>query len=168
MVKSMPGLLPALLIFITTLLVGCGDEGAKLNKGEPPPAFTLEQLKGGSVAFPDDLKGKIVVVRFWADWCPFCESEMRAIEPVYQKYQGRGLVILAINVRQDRKRASAFIDKLNISYDVLLDPEGSTARSYGVLGLPTTFILDRKGNLHTQILGESTPDVFAKVIEGLL
>jgi peroxiredoxin len=93
---------------------------------------------------------------------------MKAIEPVYQEYREQGLVILAINVRQSEAAAAAFIDKLNISYDVLLDPQGETARDYGVVGLPTTFVLDRQGRLHTRILGESPPQVFTGIIGQLL
>ena len=157
-----------LLVLLIALLSGCGDEAPKLVKGQPTPVFTLERLNGGSLRFPDDLKGKVVAIRFWADWCPFCKTEMQDIEPVYRENRERGLVILAINVRQDRDTAAAFIDKLDISYEVLLDSEGNTARGYGVIGLPTTFIIDREGRLHTKILGESTPEVFAKVVGALL
>lgn len=148
--------------------VGCSEEVSKLANGQPAPAFTLEHLEKGLVGFPQDLGGKVVAIRFWADWCPFCESEMRAIEPVYQAYGERGLVILAINVRQDRKTAAKFIRKLDISYDVLLDSEGAIARKYGVIGLPTTFMIDRDGNLYNRILGESTPEVFENIVKELL
>ena len=93
---------------------------------------------------------------------------MRAIEPVYQAYGERGLAILAINVRQDRKTAAKFIRKLDISYDVLLDSDGAVARKYGVIGLPTTFMIDRDGNLYNRILGESTPEVFENIVKELL
>nr|WP_178941498.1 TlpA disulfide reductase family protein [endosymbiont of Lamellibrachia barhami] len=132
------------------------------------PGFILDRLESGSLDFPNALRGKVVAIRFWADWCPFCESEMKNIEPVYRQKQERGLVILAINVRQDRKTAAAFIRKLNISYDVLLDRDGEVARRYGVIALPTTFIVDRQGNLHTRILGESTSKLFHKIVEELL
>lgn len=157
------GLLVGLL-----LSLGCSEEASKLVNGQPAPAFTLEHLESGSLRFPEDLGGKVVAIRFWADWCPFCESEMQAMEPVYQSYREQGLVILAINVRQDRKTAADFIRKLNTSYDVLLDIDGVVARKYGVMGLPTTFMIDRSGNLYNRILGESTPEVFEKVLKELL
>jgi len=161
-------------ILVTGLLVsfllalGCSEETPKLVNGEPAPAFALERLKIGSLGFPKDLDGKVVAIRFWADWCPFCESEMQAIEPIYQAYGEQGLVILAINVRQDRKTALDFIRKLNVSYEVLLDSDGAVARKYGVIGLPTTFMIDRNGNLYNRILGESTPEVFEKIVRELL
>jgi peroxiredoxin len=139
-----------------------------LAKGQPAPAFHLSQMDQGSLNFPDDLKNKVVAIRFWADWCPFCKTEMHDIEPVYQKYKDQGLVILAINVRQNQETVQAFIQKLNISYHVLLDESGKVARAYGVSGLPITFFMGRDGTLQTRILGESTPQTFETIIQGLL
>jgi len=158
----------AVLGTLLLLLSGCGEERPKLTRGQPLPDFSLERLEGGTLKFPADLQGKVVAIRFWAEWCPFCETEMRDIEPVYKQYHDRGLVILAVNVRQDRVTAERFIQKLGISYDVLLDSEGEVARDYGVSGLPTTFIADRTGRLQTRILGESTPELFEKLIRELL
>ncbi len=158
-----------LFLFISAMLMsGCSDETAQLVNGQPAPGFQLQQLKGGDSNFPADYKNKVVALRFWADWCPFCESEMRALEPVYQKYRDRGLVILAVNVRQDRDTAQKFIGKLDISYAALLDTEGEVARTYGVMGLPTTFFIDGKGVLQKRILGESTPEVFEQILQELL
>lgn len=157
-----------LLIVMAFFLFACSDDTPQFSKGKPTPSFELTKLEGGSMSFPDDMKGKIITVRFWADWCPFCKTEMKDIEPIYQKYKDKGLVILAINVRQDQKTAAAFLSDMNISYDVLLDEEGEVARDYGVAGLPTTFVIDRNGNLHTRILGESTPEVFETIIKELL
>jgi cytochrome c biogenesis protein CcmG/thiol:disulfide interchange protein DsbE len=149
-------------------MVGCSDETAQLLNGQPAPGFQLQQLKGGNSTFPADYQNKVVALRFWADWCPFCESEMIALEPVYEKYRDRGLVILAVNVRQDRDTAQKFIGKLGISYEALLDTEGEVARAYGVMGLPTTFFIDGKGILQKRILGESTPEVFEQIVQELL
>jgi peroxiredoxin len=130
--------------------------------------FQLQDLQGNEVSFPQAFTGHVVVIRFWADWCPFCESEMQAIEPVYRKYLQKGLTILAVNVRQDRDTAAAFIEKLGVSYNVLLDSDGETARAYGVIGLPTTFILDRQGRLHTRIIGESTAQLLEQILGTVL
>lgn len=160
---------PAAALLVSLLLsIGCSEEKSRLVNGQPAPAFTLERLEKGSLGFPRNLNGKVTAIRFWADWCPFCESEMQAMEPVYQIYRDQGLVILAINVRQDRKTAQDFVSKLDISYEVLLDTDGAVARKYGVIGLPTTFMIDRNGNLYNRILGESTPEVFEKIVRELL
>ncbi len=148
------------------LLGACADEVPPLANGDPAPTFTLQSLSDGDLGLPQS--GKLVAVRFWADWCPFCESEMQAIEPAYQQLRKQGLVILAVNVRQDRATAQAFMDKLEVSYPVLLDQEGEVARTYGVTGLPTTYLIDRDGRLSGRILGESTPEVFTAMVEKLL
>ncbi len=165
-----------LLLLTGLLLTACGEQAAQLNRGDSPPSFSLQRLMQqsdgerdrGILNFPEQLQGKIVAIRFWADWCPFCGPEMKAIEPVYQKYRTQGLEILAINVRQDHATARAFIRKLGISYNILLDADGQIARDYGVLGLPTTFFINRDGQLHNRIIGESTPEVFEKIVQELL
>lgn len=170
-VGGMVVILKAKLLAVLTvalLLLSCDDNKRLLSNGKPPPEFELAKLESGSLHFPDDLKDKIISVHFWADWCRFCKPEMRGIEPVYRKYRDEGLVILAINVRQDRKTARAFLNDIDITYDVLLDVDGDVADDYGVSGLPATYFIDRKGNLYTRILGESTPEVFETIVKELL
>lgn len=161
-------LLLFIILFIIGLLMSCSEPTTQLENGWPAPTFNLPDLSGKPVHFPSDLKGKITAIRFWADWCPFCEHEMKQLEPVYRKYRDQGLVILAINVRQDRKTAERFIHQLGISYDVLLDEEGEVARNYGVTGLPTTFFVAGDGTLKSRVLGESTPELFQQIIIGML
>lgn len=158
-------LLPLLLLI---LLAACSSDTPQLAAGEPVPGFTVPRLEGGTATFPDDYRGKVVAIRFWADWCPFCKDEMMALEPVYQRLHGAGLHILAVNVRQDADTAGRFVARLGISYETLLDVSGEVARSYGVQGLPTTFFVDRHGRLHARILGESTPEVTERLVRELL
>jgi thiol-disulfide isomerase/thioredoxin len=157
------GALAALL-----LTTGCGETTPQLQAGTAPPEFQLPRLGADALAFPAQTAGQIVAIRFWADWCPFCESEMTQLEPVYRRYRDQGLRILAVNVRQDADTARRFVGKLGISYETLLDGDGQVARSYGVLGLPTTFFVDRAGRLKGKIIGESTPDVFERIVQEML
>lgn len=155
------------LLSLLLLLVGCGKEAPKLENGQSAPAFSLPRLDG-SMQDLQGLRGKVVALRFWADWCPFCKEEMAALDPVHARNQGKGLVLLAVNVRQDRATAESFIRKLGIHYPTLLDEEGAVARRYGVNGLPTTFFIDRQGILRGRILGESTPETFERIALPLL
>jgi peroxiredoxin len=150
------------------LASGCGESTPQLQTGAPPPEFQLPRLGADALAFPAQTAGQIVAIRFWADWCPFCESEMTQLEPVYRKYRDQGLRILAVNVRQDGDTARRFVARLGISYDTLLDSDGRVARAYGVLGLPTTFFVDRTGRLKSKIIGESTPEVFERIVREML
>jgi cytochrome c biogenesis protein CcmG, thiol:disulfide interchange protein DsbE len=165
--KDTPYIVYGLMLSLL-LLAGCSEQLKAPANGKPAPGFTLNKMDAGRLVFPDDLQHKVVAIRFWADWCPFCKGEMTALEPVYRKYRKQGLVILAINVRQDKATVASFIDELAISYDVLLDREGLVARGYGVMGLPTTFFVDREGILKRRILGESTPETFEKILLELL
>jgi len=161
-------LLSLLHLLFAIFLTGCGPETPGVTNGDPAPGFALQHLDGHSVTFPADLEGRVVAIRFWADWCPFCEGEMRSIEPVFRAYRNQGLTVLAVNVRQDPETAARFIESLGISYDVLLDEDGAVARSYGVSALPTTFFVDRRGRLVTRILGESTPEILERIVKDML
>ncbi len=157
-----------LFFLVSLLLSACGEKSPQLTPGQLAPAFQLQNLSGETLDFPTDLSGKVVALRFWADWCPFCKTEMQEIEPIYQSHGPKGLEILAINVRQDRAKAQRFVDRLGISYPVLLDPSGQVAQAYGVIGLPTTVLIDRQGRVATKVLGESSPTLFRKLVEDLL
>jgi len=157
-------------IFITALLLAaCGSETpkAKINIGSTAPAFQTSRIDGAAEQFPSAYAGKALVVRFWADWCKFCEGEMKAIEPVYRANQGK-LQVLAINAGQDKATVSAFMAKLGVSYPALLDENSAIARSYGVVGLPTTFFIDGQGIVRGKIVGEADEATFARHVQELL
>lgn len=158
-------ILPFLLLSV--LLTGC-EQNVTTKTDSPAPAFTLERLDGPAVHFPEQYRGQVVAIRFWADWCPYCHDEMQALEPVYRQYRHRGLAILAVNVLQPLETVRPFVQGLDISYEVLLDPQGAVTRDYRVMGLPMTFIVDRQGVIRARIVGESTPEVFERAIATLL
>lgn len=155
-------------LLLLTLLVACGQELPAIKNGAPAPAFTLERLDGISVRFPEQYQGQVVALRFWADWCPYCHSEMQALEPVYRQHRDRGLVILAVNVLQPQETVQKFVKEISISYETLLDRQGEVMRLYQVMGLPVTYLIDRQGIVRARIIGESTPEVFTQAISGLL
>ena len=155
-------------LILLTFLVGCEPELPVLKNGAPAPAFTLERLDSSSIRFPEQYHGQVVVLRFWADWCLYCHSEMQALEPVYRQHRDQGLVILAINVMQSPAIVRKFVQEIGLSYEVLLDRQGEVMRRYQVMGLPMTYLIDRKGIVRARIVGESTPAVFTRTINGLL
>lgn len=156
------------VLLVSLLLLACGAEPASPKIGQPSPAFNLERLDGSHIQFPGDLKGKVVVVQFWADWCPPCIHEMIALAPVYAKYQAQGLVFLAVNMRQDKAIVEKWAAQINAPYEYLLDSKGETSLAYGVEALPTGFIVDREGLISARILGESTPETFEQIVQKLL
>lgn len=156
-------------VLLLGLLAGCGSDSAQPpNNGELAPVFQAQTLAGDQVQVPTDFSGKVVALRFWADWCPYCRKEMTELQPVSARLQERGLEILAVNVAQDRDTVRRFIEPLGIRYPVLLDPEGTTARAYGVNSLPITWLLDRQGIVRGKIVGETTAEVFERQVVKLL
>jgi cytochrome c biogenesis protein CcmG, thiol:disulfide interchange protein DsbE len=149
------------LVFI--VLSACsGEPTAKLNVGDIAPTFQTSRLDGMVAHFPAAWANRPVVVRFWADWCKFCEGEMKQIEAVYQRHKDKGLQVIAINAGQDRKTVAAFVQKIGISYPALMDERSKIAKQYGVVGLPTTYFVDAKGIVRAKVIGEADEATFER------
>ncbi len=159
----------AFLIIAVLFLAACGNEAPKanINIGSIAPTFQTFQVDGAPVHFPAAFFGKPLVIRFWADWCKYCEGEMKAIETVYQANRSK-LQVLAINAGQDKATIKAFMAKIDVTYPALLDENSAIARSYGVVGLPTTFFIDGKGIVRGKIVGEADETTFAHHVQELL
>lgn len=117
--------------------------------------FTLPDLQGKIVRLAD-LKGDVILINFWATWCGDCLLEMPEFEKLYQKLKGKGLSILAVSL--DKKGAAeieAFLknENLNLTYPILLDPDGHVSRAYGISWVPATIIIGRNGKVIERILG---------------
>ena len=151
------------VIGVTVLLAGCGGEpAAALNAGARAPAFQAASPGGAAVQFPAAFAGRPVVIRFWADWCKYCEGEMKAIEAVYQRHHGKGLEVLAVNAGQDKGTVESFVRKIGVTYPALLDENSAIARSYGVVALPTTYFIDGQGVVRGKIVGEADAATFER------
>ena len=125
---------------------GAADELAQ-GKTVQAPAFTLERLdRDGRLALAD-LRGKPVVVNFWASWCIPCRDEAPVLQKTYERYRGQGLVVLGVDVNDFRQDAKRFMRRYGITYPVVYDGTGSTVGQWGVRGFPETFFVDRSGRL---------------------
>ncbi len=133
---------------------GCtrGEGAPKI--GGPSPRIELYDLKGNRVVIQDDLREKIVVIRFWGDCCSYNINEMSRVAQMHRKYEEKGLRIVTIHTGGTREVAEDFVSKLKITFPVLLDPDSKTAKRYGVSQLPCTFILDRDGVIRAKIIGQ--------------
>jgi cytochrome c biogenesis protein CcmG, thiol:disulfide interchange protein DsbE len=147
------GVVWTLLSRPATALTTAG-EGTVPQVGFMAPAFTLTDLDGQNVNLSDHL-GKVVVLNFWASWCPPCRAEMPAIQQVYQDFQDQGLVVLAVNVaNQDTMTAMlTFLGSFEHTFPILLDENGAVNRLYAVSSLPTTFFIDREGMIRDLVVG---------------
>lgn len=158
-----------LSFLLTLMLVGaCDSQTPPMKMDEPLRPFQATALDGKRYEFPRDSNGRVTVLRFWADWCVYCRTELSDAEEVWGADGDRGILILAVNAGQKRDAVAAFTAELNLSYPVLLDEESKVTRQYGVTGLPTTFIVDRNGLLKAKILGATDKATFKKIVEELL
>ena len=125
---------------------GAADELAQ-GKLVEAPAFTLDRLdRDGRLALAD-LKGKAVVVNFWASWCIPCRDEAPVLQKAYERYRDQGLVVLGVDVNDFRADARRFMKRYGLTYPVAYDGKGSTVGKWGVRGFPETFFVDRSGTL---------------------
>jgi cytochrome c biogenesis protein CcmG, thiol:disulfide interchange protein DsbE len=125
---------------------GAADELAQ-GKLVHAPAFVLDRLDRDGTLGVADLRGKAVVVNFWASWCVPCRDEAPVLQKTYERYRDQGLVVLGVDVNDFRQDARRFMKRYGLSYPVVYDGKGSTVGKWGVRGFPETFFVDRTGKL---------------------
>jgi peroxiredoxin len=125
--------------------------------------FTLTDLTGKSWTLKD-LKGKVVLVNFWATWCPPCQKEMPDLEALYNRYKDQGFVILAISEDEETEKVGPFIAERKISYPILLDPGAKVNKLFEVEGIPKSFVYNRDGKLVAQSIDMRTRRQFEEML----
>ncbi len=121
--------------------------------GDPAPEFTLATLQGPSVSL-SDYRGKVVLLNFWATWCPPCIWEMPSMETIYQRFKGRQFEILAVSIdKKGEDVVRPFVADYGITFPILLDPDSEVYKRYGLTGVPESFIIDKDGTVLQKIIG---------------
>ena len=166
----MPTLRLDLLAFLTGLcvLAGPSPAAAGLKAGDAFPEPRAAGLEGD---WPADLKGKVVLVDFWASWCGPCKQSFPVMEELRKKYGPRGLVIIAISVDQNKKDMADFLKRSPVSFTVVRDAGQKLVTQVDVASMPTSFLLDRQGKvrfIHTGFRGVETRKEYERQIESLL
>ncbi len=141
-----------------------------------PLALALEAAPGFTLAGIDsevrlaEQRGKVVYLDFWASWCTPCRKSFPWMNELQARYGDKGLKIIAINLDKSRAESQAFLDATGPEFTIAFDPQGNTAEQYQVMGMPSSYLIDRKGMLHSSHIGFRDKDKAAleQQIEGLL
>ncbi|MCO6453486.1 MAG: TlpA family protein disulfide reductase [Caldilineales bacterium] len=123
-----------------------------LRPGNTPPDFTLPLLDGGTMRL-SDLRGQPVLLNFWATWCLPCREEMPLFEQAYQEANEDGFMLLAVDVGEDAQSVQAFIDELGLTFPIALDRDQAVTQQYRIVGLPTSYYIDRDGVIKDLLIG---------------
>ena len=116
------------------------------DAGGPAPAFTLSALSGDQGAL-SQYKGQVVMVNFWATWCGPCQQEMPLLDQMYKKYKPAGFTLIGVNVDKEAPPVKALLARKPVSFPVLLDPDNEVSKAYHVDEMPSSVIIDRKGQI---------------------
>ncbi|HZW03733.1 MAG TPA: TlpA disulfide reductase family protein [Anaerolineaceae bacterium] len=161
-----PGRLPlviALGILVLLAAFAAVNFGSNLPGSNGVPNLTLESLDGERVSL-NQYRGSVVLINFWATWCPPCQKEIPALDAAYQAYADQGFVILGLDVGESRQAVERYATGIGISYPILLDEDDQWMSRFGGVGLPMSVLIDRDGQIAETHLGELTPEE----LDGLL
>ncbi len=170
---------PITLLFALLLLVGCAStpaessptplptpEAGAVEDSFPAPDFTLTALDGTSYTL-SQLRGKWVLINWWATWCGPCVTEMPYLQRVADE-RAEQLIVLGINLSEPRQQVEAFANENGISFPLLLNPPDATVMDYLVSGLPQTLLVNPEGNVVARQFGGLIPQVFEPMLDALL
>lgn len=161
-----------LVVFVLVTMTALAWAGNASKQSLPPieefsaPDFVLPGEDGKTYRL-GDYRGKVVVLNFWATWCPPCRYEMPAMERAWQKVKGKGVVFLAVNVGEDEDQIFQFLGDYPVTFPILMDQKGEIVKRYPVVGLPTTYIISPNGRVTHRAVGTREWD-HARLISQLL
>lgn len=136
--------------------------------GSVAPTFTLPRLEGSGKVSLASLRGRPVVLNFWASWCIPCKSEAAVLERDWQRYRSRGVVFLGVDNKDLASDARTFVAAHGLTFPMLQDGSGSVTSTYGISQVPETYILDRQGRIVAHIAGPITGSEFSSEFRSAL
>ena len=136
-----------------------------VREGNTAPDFSLQNLQGETVTL-SELRGKAVLLNFWAVWCGYCRIEMPDLQTAYEEFGEAGFVVLGIDIQENQTRVETFVQDMGLTFPILLDDQGQVALQYRIRGLPTSILVDTEGVIRLVHLGPITHDeIAAQLIE---
>lgn len=153
-----------LLLCLTVLVVMTNFPTKRATSTSYASDFTVDTLERKDVTL-QELKGKGVILSFWATYCPPCEKELPYLEKAYEKYEHQDVEIIAMNVSEPRLIVGKFIEKRALQLPIALDWNGSVAKQYEVMTLPTTIVINAKGEIVKRAVGEQNEEQIEALIQ---
>ena len=142
--------------------------GERAGEDAPAPNFTVYDLENKPVKLAD-LKGKVVILDFWATWCPPCLEEIPHFKKLHRQYSGQGLVILGVSLDEaGRDHVKEFMKENSIPYPIAMSNEKIVEDFGGIRGIPTTFVIDRDGKIVSKLVGYHDLEEFESLIKKVL
>jgi peroxiredoxin len=151
------GLILCLLLFPAVAAAAGSDPLRELGLQAPNeqvdgPEFSLSDLTGRNIHLKD-FRGKLILLNFFATWCHPCREEMPGMERLFRSHRAKGFVVVAVNLQEGATMVRPFVEKLKLSFPIVLDAEGTISREYGVRALPVTFLIGRDGKILWRAIG---------------
>jgi cytochrome c biogenesis protein CcmG/thiol:disulfide interchange protein DsbE len=155
-------------VFAVSLKVDRPTQVGQDPAGEAAPPFTLPLLRGGAPFGLADLRGKPVVLNFWASWCVPCEQEAPVLAAAWQGWRDRGVAFLGVDVQDSTVWARRMTDRFGLGYRSVVDATGSVSSRYGVLGFPETFFIAPDGTIMAKFVGPLDADTLDAYVSSLV
>ena len=146
-------------LLLAILLGACSTPESGPEVGKKAPEFQLASLDGEEKKL-GDFRGQVIVLNFWATWCPPCREEMPALQKVYRDMHEHGVIVVGVNLGEPASRVREFVDEFGVEFPILLDHHGEVAQEYRVRALPVTFWIDRSGIIRDITIGGPMPEEF--------
>ncbi len=172
MVLSVAAVALVVGIFVTAMVISA-QPGNRPAVGSPAPDFSISLYKDYQAGLPptlklSDLRGKVVVVNFWASWCVECRKESDALEAAWRTYGKSGLVVLGVDYLDNQAPAYQYLQSYNTTYPVGIDLQEQISRQYRITGVPETFFIDRNGVVRKTVIQALSPQELNSTVESLL
>lgn len=132
--------------FLLAGMMAAAMPAAALELDRTAPDFTLKSLGGKNLKL-SEMAGNVVLINFWASWCGPCREEMPLLNDLHKKYEPLGFAVFGVNVEEDVKGATGFLQNFPVDFPVLLDSANQVSKQYKVIAMPTTVLVDRDGKV---------------------